>query len=780
MIAKIHNIRAVGKFYDYSPRDPMELGHLTLVYSDNGRGKSTLADIFRSLTLGDASRLVGRKTLKSDHDQLVKLELANEDKVTFANNNWHGQYPKVRVFDDVFICDNVYAGNTVAANHKRKLAQVIIGDAAVRAQETEDILKSDRDEQKDKKEILQAQIGQQILSLNGTPIGLQAVEDFVGLASEPNIDQAVALQETIAAQVTRSDLILSANQFKVVTLPPLPLTELGDLLGQSIEQIEENAEQQVREHLSRYSDGRTEDWIERGTRLLAEQADSCPFCGLELSGSQLIKHYQSYFNEEYVKLKEEISDFAGKHLDFETAINEIFGILVHNTNAIEFWKSEIPEIQFTELSHEEVKHALDNVVSQIRDLLRIKKNKPLEVMQLNGTVASALNQWSIVEKRVADHNREVNAANKQIASRRDRVKGTDPESENRKLIRLRNIMRRYSPDVLELCERYQEAKTELQQIEQQISETRENIDKAIDDLFVTYKDQVNEFLKALGAEFIIGDFVCTRDRTSVRLRNYGLVISGEQVGVGDPETPVGKASFKNTLSAGDRRTLAFAYFLAQLEALPDKDTTIVVFDDPLTSLDMNRRARTINAIRNVCADTKQVILMSHDTFFLHEFLDMHNERRGESRSTRVIKICTASGENEPSKLVDDWDLEAEVRDREAKSYKRVLDFVEKRSTESDMEDISRCARILLEQRCRFLYLDICQNANTFGSFMECVVQKRINSPEYGNLSSFNEKVKNVVNFLNPSHHSDLTAKRPPNETEIRDYCKDVLKLLGRL
>ena len=778
MIAKIHNIRAIGKFHDFSPCEPVQLGELTLIYSDNGRGKSTLADIFRALTLGDSKRMVGRKTFRCDFDQLVKLELADEEQLIFANYAWHGQSQDALVFDDVFISENVCAGNMVGSNQYRNLAQVVIGESAVRAQETEDKLKLDRDSAKAEKEKLQEEIRDHILILDGASVGDSQVDEFVELPYESDLDVSIEQQDARVAEVERSAELLNADQFSLVTLPTLPLEELRDLLGQSLEHVEQNAELQVREHLSRFSSGGVEDWLERGTQLVAEQSEFCPFCGQQLSGSHIIHQYQSYFNQEYVRLKEEITDFAGQQLDFESAINQLYRDLVDNAPVVQFWREQNLESELENLHHEDVKGALDVVLSQLIDLLTIKKNSPLEPLQLNESNVAGLIHWNFVAKKVENYNKEVKTANEEIGKRRENLRSADLSAENRKRIRMRNIKRRYLPDVADLCERYKQAKLKLQDYERQIQLTREEINKAIDDLFVTYKTKVNRILESLGADFTIGEFTRTRDKKSVRLNRYGLVISGERVDVGTQDTPVDEASFKNTISAGDRRTLAFAYFLAQVKALPELDNTIIVFDDPLTSLDTNRRAKTITAIRNLLPDvSKQVIVMSHDAFFLHEFWDGISESKRQDLETGFLKICSAPGENEPSKLVDEWDIESEVRDREAKNFKRVVDFVERRSTESDMEDISRCARILLERRCRMLYIDVCQNASTLGSFMECVVQTRSNSPE---LSNFYQKVKDKINFLNPGLHDDLTARPEPSETETRDYCRDVLQILGRL
>ena len=59
-------------------------------------------------------------------------------------------------------------------------------------------------------------------------------------------------------------------------------------------------------------------------------------------------------------------------------------------------------------------------------------------------------------------------------------------------------------------------------------------------------------------------------------------------------------SFRNTLSAGDKSTLALALYLAKISADPALKDTIVVLDDPFTSLDHFRRQFTAIEIRKLC------------------------------------------------------------------------------------------------------------------------------------------------------------------------------------
>jgi wobble nucleotide-excising tRNase len=71
--------------------------------------------------------------------------------------------------------------------------------------------------------------------------------------------------------------------------------------------------------------------------------------------------------------------------------------------------------------------------------------------------------------------------------------------------------------------------------------------------------------------------------------SYQILINNKPVDLGDSETPIDKPSFRNTLSAGDKSTLALAFFLAQLAQDPDKAKKIVIFDDPFNSQDSFRK-----------------------------------------------------------------------------------------------------------------------------------------------------------------------------------------------
>ena len=62
--------------------------------------------------------------------------------------------------------------------------------------------------------------------------------------------------------------------------------------------------------------------------------------------------------------------------------------------------------------------------------------------------------------------------------------------------------------------------------------------------------------------------------------------------------------------------MALALFLAKLNADPALSKTIVVLDDPFTSLDSFRRQFTAIEIRRLYGSAAQTVVLSHDKNFL--------------------------------------------------------------------------------------------------------------------------------------------------------------------
>jgi len=130
MLRKIISIKNVGRFLSYGAAGDVELKRHNLVFAENGRGKTTLCAILRSLQTGDATHVRGRTTLGTGGAAEIKI-LVDGGTAAFSNGAWSTTVPNIAIFDSTFVSENVYSGDSVHLDHKRNLYRVIVGKQGV-------------------------------------------------------------------------------------------------------------------------------------------------------------------------------------------------------------------------------------------------------------------------------------------------------------------------------------------------------------------------------------------------------------------------------------------------------------------------------------------------------------------------------------------------------------------------------------------------------------------------------------------------------------------------
>ncbi len=112
MIQKILRITDVGVV---NTRSAVDLAPLTIIYGENGRGKTTLAAVLRSLTSSDPIYILERRRTAGNPEVAVLID----DGVASFSGAWTGPTPLVDVFDSRFISENIYSGPIVDHEHRR-------------------------------------------------------------------------------------------------------------------------------------------------------------------------------------------------------------------------------------------------------------------------------------------------------------------------------------------------------------------------------------------------------------------------------------------------------------------------------------------------------------------------------------------------------------------------------------------------------------------------------------------------------------------------------------
>ena len=121
MVARINLLRNVGRFDNVAAGAHLPLEKLTLVYAENGRGKTTLAAVLRSLATGEAADINARKRLGAPADPHVVVSLDGGATATFQAGTWSATDPRLSIFDDEFVAENVCQGIAVDASQREAL-----------------------------------------------------------------------------------------------------------------------------------------------------------------------------------------------------------------------------------------------------------------------------------------------------------------------------------------------------------------------------------------------------------------------------------------------------------------------------------------------------------------------------------------------------------------------------------------------------------------------------------------------------------------------------------
>lgn len=297
MLKKIISIKNVGKFADYQYEDDVELRKLNIIYGDNGRGKTTLATILRSLKRSDVALIQGRRTLSSATRPMVKLLFADGTRC-FNKDSWDDSVDNIEIFDETFITENVHSGNQVDHNQKKNLYRFVVGSQGVELTKKIDDLAEDNSKKA-------AEIRRKETEIRNYFSGNIDINDFLALEKPLERDINEKEQEITSLKITE-DIALKST-FYQLSLPKLPLDDLKTLLSATSEKVFKDAAKRVQEHITYCMDADGENWIENGLRYI--KRDECPFCRQNLKDNILVKSYQKFFDKAYQDIKDEIDEF---------------------------------------------------------------------------------------------------------------------------------------------------------------------------------------------------------------------------------------------------------------------------------------------------------------------------------------------------------------------------------------------------------------------------------------------------------------------------------------
>jgi len=755
---RISLLRNVGQFDNVSPDSKLNFTPFSLVYAENGRGKTTLAAILRSLTSGKASLIVDRQRLGAQAAPHIVITHQG-NKLVFQNGSWNAAGPDIAIFDDFFVSENVCSGVELETAHRQNLHELILGAQGVALNDTL------------QRRIERIENHNTDLRAKGEAIPASARGNlppnaFCALRADPDIDTKLLDAEHSLAAAKAAAAIRQRDGFEALALPDFDIAAINYVLGQTLADLEAKAVELVRKHFELIGDG-GEEWVSDGVKRIKGisgegKPEKCPFCSQDLEGSALINHYRAYFSQAYDELKKTIRDEC-------VGINRVHGgdIPAAFERAIrkavqtrEFWKDfmEVPDIDVdTAAISREWTEARDAILEYLRE----KAASPLEATTLSQVALDAVAAYNRRRAEIEALSAQLLERNDQIDLVKEQAAAADVATLSTDLNRFKAIKKRFEPDNIKLCDEYMAEKTAKLATETQRDQAREALNNYRQNIFPAYEAAINDYLRRFNAGFRLGAVTSANTRAGSSA-NYNVVINQQSV---NPVAENGP-SFRNMLSAGDRNTLALAFFFASLEQDPNLAQKIVVIDDPMTSLDEHRSLTTVQEMRRLFTRVQQMIVLSHSKAFLCALWE------GADRNSRTAMRFVRDG---AGSTLAEWDVNADSITEHDRRHAMVGRYLQAADPAIE-RTVAAALRPILEAFIRIACPEDFPPGSMLGLFIAECRQKIGSNNEILDQANTDE-LRALLDYGNRFHHDTNPAWETAaiNDQELSNFAIRTLK-----
>jgi wobble nucleotide-excising tRNase len=729
MLKRIEEIHGIGLLHHANGK-PYTFHKATLVYADNGRGKSTLAAILRSVSTGDISLIAARKTVDGTIPPKVILQFDSGHKVSFDGSAWSEQRPEMLVFDADFIERNVHSGGTVNTNHRNNLLEFALGEAAVAARSAVEKATGQAKVAADKVQNIVAQ-------LSGHHIGLTLAQ-FERLPQVADIDIKLAdLQNRISAAKNVAT-ILARPIPSVIPEPIFDLDGLFSGLGISLEDVHADAERIVRNHIERLANKAAESWLSQGQQF--DDSKTCPYCGQGTVGNELIRAYRTHFNAAYAALKARVTTIHdGAKTATSLSIIDMFSQSVATATAQAATWTDHVQIQAIQFDVEATRAALVELQAFVLHLCRKKQASPGEPVGNSEDRELATTLWRKVIGPMQAANIFIKENIGAISAYKGQLTSDNVPQLQQQINLLQATKRRFNEKVVGLISELATARADANAAEKAKKTARDNLDTLMKATLDKYEKSINDLLKKFGASFSIKG-MGANFRGAAPRSEYGLLLRGKDVALEG-----GSPSFATALSEADKRTLAFAFFVACTLADTKLTSKIVVIDDPMCSLDLNRKHHTRSVLKKIFTKAKQLMVLAHDPYFIRDFRDALL-KDNSTASITTFQLALAPGEYSDFAV---FDVDKECESPYFQHHRLLNDFSAGKG--GDTKSIAKAIRPMLEGYLHRRFPGIVPKSLMFGQVI-ALIRDALPSNPLCHAQGLVDELNEINEYAGQFHH----------------------------
>ncbi len=771
MIHKIEKLNAIGKFRNYQATGQVNFHKLTLIYGDNGSGKTTLTSVFRSLANNNPEIIRNRVSTNSTIPQSGQIVESGTPHIyhTFGTQGWTVPWSDIEVFDIHFVNDNIYSGFDFNDEHKKHLHQFVIGAQGIALREQ---IQANKENKSTARRAI-SDIELQLIQGVGNNLTSDMINSFLSLSP----DQADNINEHI--QVAENALVAANSNLTIqslrspIRLPQIPIfidfLALATDMEATMQAIQDETLQVIfEEHCSELSNNEVpapERWLKEGFSYLLKKEPSfgswvpgvlsCPMCKQGVDNSlDILKAYSLQFNQQFSELVERIQNYQSmiQNFNLEVIIQDIKTKNQGNIQITADWTTHLGEaVQVPEFDFNAYEENLRNYFNTFTELLQQKLQNPLNVVNLPTDLQSLI---QTINTTINTQNQHIDIYNEEIVAFKSQVQSV--ADAQLQVDKLKRIKKRFEAPIIDFCDQLSLEKGTLRTLEQAYPSLIRQQQAEAMTFFTQYKTRMNYYLRdVFRTHFLMDDVthVSPRGQSTESKIGYKLTFDGQEISF----NPDDQLSAKDSLSEGDKTTLALSFFLSKLDIDPNKQDKILIFDDPLSSLDTNRRTYTVGIIKSLVDQMKQVVVLSHNEYFLHQIED--GFIAADKKTLRITEIFV-----DKASKIELCDLNDLVKNDYFKYLEALEDFrINPDHAKKDI--VFGWLRNVLETHIRFKFYMSIRNMGgqaTFGRLITYIDRQQVVFRDNTNRQRIVDKL-NLINSVSWMPHHGIAR---PNFTTL--------------
>jgi len=632
-IRKIKSIKGYKSFMDFQWLEfcknkvgqEVDLQKFSVVFGENGSGKSSLCDILKNVSQVE--------DFENDTPTLAEIEIndgtSNQD-YKYENSAWTPNKldkKSVLFFDVDFINANVHthgvrSNNLQQGAHTQKAGKLII-DLDEQADKLKSLIEEKKKEieifEKTKSSVLGITYSEKDTTLFGVHKDISEEDKKKKILelkeSIKKLEEELTALQKLNAQYSQINLI--ANIGQVPALGNISSKETYvEICGREIkEKAQSTADEQVKAHFEKHR-----DFIESAKDQIPENysKEDCPLCMQPLANAtKVIDYYRTVFDKTYETAKKLfLSDIEAKKSElnaFKAGLN-ITAKVTSIFDALEKIKTDfgIEDIYKIEEKTKYTQKLNDISIIEIDEIIKILdslKNIDRKAVDVSTPYGEVLKKIGDMKKAIDDLNILVVAKNKLITDFKSKYSdqskvSSEIKEKSEKKTETQELLDFLQSDKILNIKAKNDALVEQKKLTDELKKMQEDLksylEKTIPQSVIT---QMITFLEKFNLAFNLEHIT-----PPANTRDYSFAFKIK-------DSKGNERELKGGLSEGERQLISLAFFFAINENLQDKQNKILVFDDPITSLDSPNLKILAELIHGKVKDFSQTIVFTHHPLF---------------------------------------------------------------------------------------------------------------------------------------------------------------------